>query len=98
MARVGLMLYTVRDDFDPDLQGTLRGVAALGYEGVELIGLHGHDPKRIRGWLDELGLAVVARHVSLDALESALPELAREGETLGLDRLVLSWIQPPTTR
>jgi hypothetical protein len=32
MARVGLMLYTVRDDCERDLEGTLRAVAALGYD------------------------------------------------------------------
>jgi sugar phosphate isomerase/epimerase len=98
MARVGLMLYTVRDDCEHDLEGTLRAVAALGYEGVELFQLHGHDPGRIRGWLDELGLALVGRHVSLEVVESDLDALARETEQLGIDRLVLSWIQPPATR
>jgi sugar phosphate isomerase/epimerase len=32
MARVGLMLYTVRDDCERDLEGMLRAVAALGYD------------------------------------------------------------------
>ena len=32
---VGLEMYSVRDDFKKDPQGTLRAVAAMGYEGVE---------------------------------------------------------------
>ena len=43
MARIGLMLYTVRQDCARDFEGTLRAVASLGYEGVELFDLHGHD-------------------------------------------------------
>jgi sugar phosphate isomerase/epimerase len=97
MARAGLMLYTVRDDCARDLRGTLAAVAALGYEGVELFDLYGHDPSRVRQWLDELGLAAAGRHASLGALESNLPELAAELETLGSDRLALSWIEPPAT-
>jgi sugar phosphate isomerase/epimerase len=96
MARVGLMLYTVRDECAHDLEGTLRAVAAMGYEGVELFDLHGHEPARVRGWLDELGLAVAGRHAGLEAIETRLPELAREAEEIGWRRLVLSWLNPST--
>ena len=46
-ARVGLMLYTVRDA-SARLEGTLRAVAELGFDGVELFDLHGHAPRRSR--------------------------------------------------
>jgi sugar phosphate isomerase/epimerase len=91
------MLYTVREDSARDFEGTLRAVAALGYEGVELFDLHGHDPARVRGWLDELGLPVVGRHARLEALEQQLPELVAEAATLGNRRLVVSWIEPPAS-
>ena len=92
------MLYTVRDECARDLEGTLRAVAALGYEGVELFSLHGHEPGAVRRWLDELGLPVAGRHASLDALESGLPTLAGELRVFGCDRIALSWIDPPATR
>ncbi len=98
MASVGLMLYTVREDCARDFEGTLRAVASLGYDGVELFDLHGHDATAVRGWLDELGLTPCGRHAGLDAVESQLPELAAECAVLGIDRLVLSWIQPPASR
>jgi sugar phosphate isomerase/epimerase len=91
---IGLMLYTVRDDCARDFEGTLRAVAELGYEGVELFDLHGHEAARLRGWLDEHGLPACARHARLDALETRLPELAAEAATLGYRRLVVSWIDP----
>ena len=56
VARVGLMLYTVREDCARDFEGTLRAVASLGYEGVEFFDLHGHAAATVRGWLDELRL------------------------------------------
>ena len=43
MARVGLMLYTVRRACSEDFEATLRSVAAMGYDGVEVFDLHGHD-------------------------------------------------------
>jgi sugar phosphate isomerase/epimerase len=97
MSRVGLMLYTVRDECARDFEGTLRAVAEIGYEGVELFDLHGHGVAEVHGWLDELGLEVAGRHASLAALESDLPQLAADAEVLGSRRVVLSWIEPPAS-
>jgi sugar phosphate isomerase/epimerase len=94
VARVGLMLYTIREECERDLAGTLRRVAELGYEGVELWQLHGNEAAQVRSWLDELGLAAAGRHASLDALESELPQLAKELSVLGTDRVALSWLEP----
>jgi sugar phosphate isomerase/epimerase len=95
--RVGLMLYTLRGDCARDFEGTLRAVREIGYEGVELFDLHGHDAHEVRVLLDELGLAVCGRHASLDAIENDLEGLAAELRTVGTDRLVLAWIEPPAT-
>jgi sugar phosphate isomerase/epimerase len=97
VARIGLMLYTVREDCARDFEGTLRAVASLGYEGVEFFDLHGRDAATVRGWLDEFRLVACGRHAALDALETRLPTLAAECATLGTDRLVLSWIEPPSS-
>jgi sugar phosphate isomerase/epimerase len=96
-SRVGLMLYTLRGDCARDFEGTLRAVREVGYEGVELIDLHGHDPHAVRALLDELGLAVCGRHASLERIESDLDALAGELRAVGSDRLVLAWIPPPAT-
>jgi sugar phosphate isomerase/epimerase len=97
MARIGLMLYTVRDACDRDFEGTLRAVAEMGYEGVELFEFRGQDAAGVRSRLDELALAVAGRHVSLEAIESRLPELAAEAEVLGTPRVIVSWIEPPAS-
>ena len=96
-SRVGLMLYSLRGDCARDFEGTLRGVREIGYEGVELIDLYGHDAHHVRALLDELGLAVCGRHASLERIESDLDALAGELRAVGSDRLVLAWIPPPAT-
>jgi sugar phosphate isomerase/epimerase len=62
--RVGLQLYTVRDEAVRDLEGTLRTVASLGYEGVELFGDIPASAVH--------GLEVVGRHIGLAADVAAL--------------------------
>jgi sugar phosphate isomerase/epimerase len=95
--RIGLMLYTLRTECDRDLVGTLRAVREIGYQGVELWELHGHDAHDLRALLDDLGLEVCGRHVLLDAIESDLDTLAEDLRAVGTDRLVLGWIPPPAT-
>jgi sugar phosphate isomerase/epimerase len=96
VTRIGLALYTVRDDTARDLEGTLHAVAGIGYEGVELHGLDRHDAAQVRGWLDDAGLAVSSRHASLEAIETDLPGLAAEARAIGWRRLVLAWLDPST--
>jgi sugar phosphate isomerase/epimerase len=94
MTPVALMLYTVRRASEDDFEATLRQVAALGYEGVEIFDLHGHEAERIAGWLRELGLVAVARHARLETIEAELPQLVAEAEQLGWRRVVVSWVAP----
>jgi len=88
------MLYTLRGACERDLEATLRDVAGLGYEGVEFWHLHGHEPARVRSWLDELGLIALGRHASLEMLEGELLLLGEELRALGSDRVALSFIEP----
>ena len=67
MARIGLMLYTVRDECARDFERTLREVAEIGYEGVELFDLHGHEPDEVAPGSPSSGLVAVGRHASLDS-------------------------------
>jgi sugar phosphate isomerase/epimerase len=94
MSRVALMLYSVRKASAADFEATLREVAALGYAGVELFDLHGHEPERVAAWLEELGLVACGRHAGLESIEQDLPALAAEARALGWKRLAVAWVDP----
>ena len=94
MARVALQLYTIREECERDLEGTLQRIGAQGYDGVELFQLHGEEPGTVRGWLDDAGLVAAGRHAGLAALEDELPALAAELAVLGTDRIAISWVDP----
>lgn len=62
---IGIQLYTLRDDMARDMEGTLRHVAKLGYEGVEFAGYFDMPADKLKALLDELGLKAFGSHVSL---------------------------------
>jgi len=72
MLKVGLQLYTVREDLERDFEGTIEKVAALGYQGVEFAGYYGRTAEQVKTLLDKHNLEVVGAHTPyVDLLEDA---------------------------
>ncbi len=90
--RVGLQLYTVRDQVRADLDGTLSALGAIGYEEVEFAGLHGHPAASVRDMLDRAGLRAPAGHVSLEDLEQRFDQVTADAKTLGHRYLIVPWL------
>jgi sugar phosphate isomerase/epimerase len=67
--KIGLQLYTVRDDLAKDFKGTLRKVAPMGYKGVGYGAMGGMAPKEFRAFLDGIGLFPACSGVGVDTLE-----------------------------
>lgn len=63
---VGLELYSVKDEEKKDMMGTLRAVAAMGYEGVEFWAPYlewtADYAKEVRKTLDQLKLRAFSTH------------------------------------
>lgn len=64
----GLQLYSIRDDMRADPVGSLKMLAAMGYEHVEHAGysdrmFYGFQAAEFRKILDDLGLKMVSGHV-----------------------------------
>ncbi|OMD42876.1 sugar phosphate isomerase/epimerase family protein [Paenibacillus odorifer] len=68
MLKIGLQLYTLREELEQDFEGTLRKVAALGYKGVEFFHLFGRTAAEVKQLLNELGLVALGAHRPYDAL------------------------------
>ncbi len=65
---VAVQLYSVRDEMQQDVRGTLRAIKDMGYQGVEFAGLFGYSAKEMKALLAELGLKAVSAHVPLDEM------------------------------
>jgi sugar phosphate isomerase/epimerase len=66
--RFGVQLYTLRAEMAQEPERTLQAIAEIGYEEVELAGLHGMSPREMRLRLDEAGLRAASSHPGLDAV------------------------------
>jgi sugar phosphate isomerase/epimerase len=91
--KVGVQLYTVRDDMKRDFAGTIARVAAIGYKELEFAGYFDHKPADVRAIVDKNGLSAPSCHVSYDTVENHLPETIEAAHTIGHTFIVCPWIE-----
>lgn len=70
--KIGLQLYSLRNETANDFAGTLRCVSEMGYKGVEFAGYGNIPAEQMRSLLDDLGLQAVGSHVSIEKLEGKM--------------------------
>ena len=92
MTRTAINLYSVRD-LDEPLARILERVADAGYDAVQFSGgFRDATSDEARALVDDLGLEVIAPHISIAQQEDALEETVATYETLGCDGLVVPWL------
>ena len=87
--KIGLQLYSLRDETAKDFCGTVEKVAKMGYTGVEFAGYGGLKPAQLKKLLDDNGLEACGTHFGM--LPKTDAELDAEIEmalTLGYKYLV----------
>src|SRR5881392_3008198 len=89
--RIGLQLYTVRDEMKKDVEATIARVAATGYTEVEFAGYFGKRPAEVRAMLDRHGITAPSAHIG-----SIAPDAWREAldaaHVIGHSYVVVPWI------
>lgn len=92
LRRVGVQLYSLRDDARRDLEGTIANIAAAGYNDVELLGSmnnFGMPAAQLRQVLDRHGLRAPSTHVSGNVVNE-LDRNLDEALTLGHQYIVVA--------
>jgi sugar phosphate isomerase/epimerase len=90
--RIGLQLYSLRDQFAKDVPKTLDQVRDFDIKYVETAGTYGLTPDKFRAELDSRGLKAVAGHFSYEQCRDDIEGVAREAKTLGLQYAGCAWI------
>jgi len=90
--KVGLQLYTVREEMPKDFEGTIAKVASTGYKEVEFAGYFNHSPKEVRAIVDKNGLTSPSTHIPYDIVETKWPETLDAAHTIGHEYIVCPWL------
>jgi sugar phosphate isomerase/epimerase len=92
---LGLELYSVRNELQKDLMGTVRAVAKMGYQGVEFYAPYfqwtSDYAKEVRKLLDDLGIRCYSTHNGARSFTAeSLPKAIELNQTLGSKFIVMA--------
>src|SRR5436305_1306198 len=90
--KIGLQLYTVRNQMKHDFDGTIGKVASIGYKEVEFAGYFKHTPQQIRTILDHNGLTAPSMHIDYPSLFEKFPQVVADSQVVGHQYIVCPWI------
>jgi sugar phosphate isomerase/epimerase len=88
---IGIQLYTVREDANRDLPGTLKRLATIGYKEVETAGFYGKSGKELRAIFTDHGLSAPSAHTSMTEIQKNAQKLIDGAAELGAKYLVCSF-------
>ncbi len=93
--KIGVQLWSVKDDLKSDFTGTLKQLADMGFSGVEFANEFGEfsdHPQSIKATLDTLGLEGSGAHLSFEQLnDKNFSETVEFYQVLGVDILIIPW-------
>lgn len=88
---IGIQLYTVRDACQADFKGTLKALAAMGYDAVEFAFVYGGlQPQELADFLKSLKLKTAGMHVTLDDIANPSSDSYRYAAALNTPCLTTS--------
>lgn len=102
---VGVQTYIMRDTIGKDFAGTLRGLAGLGFQSIEMCSPPGYGESwapltkltaaQMREAIRAAGLSCESCHYSFAELQSNLDERVAYAKELGLTQMVISgfWLK-----
>ena len=65
-------MSSLKESAKSDFVGTVRKVAQIGYNGIELAGYRNMEAEEMKRLLDDTGLKVSGAHIGLDELRDNL--------------------------
>lgn len=90
---LGLQLYSVRNECEDNVAGTLETVSNIGFKGVEFAGYYGLSAKELRKMLDDNGLVACGTHIYLESLQGAkFRETVDFNHIIGNKFLIIRWL------
>ncbi len=90
--KIGLQLYSVRDDMEKDMYAALKKVKEIGYDYVEFAGYFDHTAKEVRAMLDEIGLTAISAHQGYSLFLEKGQEAVDYLKEIGAKYVAIPWM------
>ncbi|MCC3355948.1 sugar phosphate isomerase/epimerase family protein [Bacillus sp. REN16] len=91
---VAVQMYTLREESQKNFFETLKKVAELGFDGVELAGYGGNSVLEVKEMLSKLGLKAAGNHVPLEDLQHHLIRVIKDQKILENQYIVCPFLFP----
>ena len=89
--KIGLQLYSVRDEMEKDMDATLKAVAQMGYDCVEFAGYFDHSAEDVKAMCDKYGLEIVSVHQTYGVFLNDTENSVNYLKTLGVKYSAIPW-------
>src|SRR5699024_6035896 len=86
-------LYTLRNEVKEDFPGVLRDLKKMGWDGVQIDGLHGYSAKEIADVLKETGLETAGMHLPLERFRFELDAVIEEARLFNTKDIILPYLE-----
>ena len=91
---IAIQLYSVRNIIKDDVEGTLRALKNMGYDGVEFAGLCDKTAEELRDICKDVGLIPISAHATYPVLRDETEKKLEECVTLGCSYFAISYMGP----
>ncbi len=98
LTKIGVQLYTVRNEMAKDFEGTLAQVAAVGYNQVEFAGYFNRTPQQVKDALAKNKLEAPSVHVPLKDLRENLDKAVETTQAVGHKLVICPFVVPEERR
>ena len=90
--KLGLQLYSIRDEMERDMDYALKKVSEAGYSCVEFAGFYGKTADEILLLLKKYGLEAVSAHIGYDVLKENKEEIIEFCKKIGLKYIAVPYM------
>jgi sugar phosphate isomerase/epimerase len=87
---IGLQLYTLRDQLEKDVPGTIKHISAIGIHDVEIYSLYGKPAAEFSKILKDNGVTASSGHYLLPSIKESWDKQIEDAKVLGLQYMVLA--------
>jgi sugar phosphate isomerase/epimerase len=78
---------------EQDVPGTLKAIAAIGYDQVEFAGYYDVAPTEMKKMLDDLGMTAPSSHIDSRMLRDEPQQLLEAAAALGSNYITIGWLR-----